>query len=163
MASIFLEVRALHILVAAAWFGAATFLTLYLMPAVRQLGPQAGPVMAALAARRFHVFMASTAMLTVLSGGWMYWLLTGGLQPQALGTHEGLVYGLGGLAGLLAAVIGGAIVGPASKQLAALAAAGGPPDPAVAARLQSRVRIGSRVALAFLLVALLAMTLGHAG
>jgi uncharacterized membrane protein len=157
------ELRAFHILVAAAWFGASAFMTLFLMPVVRQLGPQGGPVMAGLMQRRFHVFMAASAMLTVLSGAWMYWTLTAGLQPQAVGSHAGVVFGLGGLAGLLAAVIGGAVVGRSSKQLAALAAAGGPPDAAKLARLQARMRLGSRMALVLLLVALLAMTFGHAG
>ena len=152
------EIRALHILVAAAWFGAAAFLTLFLMPALRQLGPQGGPVMAALTQRRFHVFMAANAMLTVLSGAWMYWQLTGGLQPEAVGSHDGLAYGMGGLAGLLAAVIGAAVVGRGSKQLAALASAG-TPDPARIARLQARVRTGSRAALTLMVVALLLVPL----
>ena len=155
------EIRALHILAAAAWFGAAAFLTLYLMPVVRQLGPQGGPVMAALAQRRFDRFMAGSAMLTVISGGWMYWQLTGGLQPSALGSRDGLVYGIGGLAGLLAAVIGATMVGRSSKQLGALAAPGTPPDPALVAKLQARARTGSRLALTLMLVALLAMTLAH--
>jgi len=155
------EIRALHIVVAAAWFGAAAFLTLYLMPAMSQLGPQGGPVMVALTQRRFHVFMAANAVLTVLSGAWMYWMLTGGLQPAAIGSHDGLVYGFGGLAGLLAAVIGATVVGRSSKQLADMAAAGGPPEPAQVARLQARVRAGSRLALTLLVVALLAMTLAH--
>jgi len=156
------EIRSLHILVAAAWFGAAAFLTLYLMPAVRELGPQGGPVMAALAQRRFHVFMAANSMLTVLSGGCLYWLLTGGFQPEAIASRDGVVYGIGGLAGLAAAVIGGGVVGRASKQLAALGAAGAPPNPAVVAGLQQRIRVGSRVALACMVVTFLAMTLAHA-
>ena len=156
------EIRALHILVAAAWFGAAAFLTLYLMPAIGQLGPQGAPVLAALARRRFHVFMAATALLTVASGLWMYWAMTGGFAPEAVASRFGQVYGLGGLAGLLAAVIGGAVVGRSSKQLATIAAAGGQPDPMQVARLQARVRVGSRLALALMMVALLAMTLGHA-
>lgn len=157
------EIRALHILVAAAWFGAAAFLTLFLMPAVRQLGPQGGnQVLAALMQRRFHVFMAANAMLTVLSGAWMYWLLTGGLQPAAIGSHDGLVYGLGGMAGLLAAIVGATVVGRSSKQLAELATERGAPDAGLVARLQARVRIGSRVALALMFAALLAMTLAHA-
>jgi uncharacterized membrane protein len=162
-ASLFAEIRALHILVAAAWFGTATFLTLYLMPAVRQLGPQGGQVMAALIQRRFHVFMAASAGLTVLSGLWLYWTLTAGLQPDAIRSHMGMVFGLGGLCGLLAAVIGGAVVGRSSKQLAALAAGGQPPQPDVVARLQARIRIGSLLALALLLLALLSMAFGHAG
>ena len=155
------QIRALHILTAAAWFGAAAFLTLYLMPAIGQLGPQGVPVMAALARRRFHVFMAASSLLTVASGAWIYWAMTGGFAPEAMASRFGQVYGVGGLAGVLAAVIGGAVVGRSSKQLAAMAEAGGPPDFARVARLQARARIGSRSALVLMLVALLAMTLGH--
>src|SRR5205085_10987337 len=93
---------------------------------------------------------------------WMYWVLTGGLQPAALGSHDGLVYGLGGLAGLLAAVIGATVVGRSSKQLADLAAAPAAPDPAQVARLQARARAGSRIALTLLVVALLAPPPAHA-
>ena len=156
------EIRALHILVAAAWFGAATFLTLYLMPTLGQLGPQGGPVMVALTRRRFHVFMATTALLTVASGLCLFWVMTGGFAAEAMASRFGHVYGMGGVAGLLAAVIGGAVVGRSSKQLAALAEAGGAPDPARVATLQARARVGSRVALGLMLVSLLAMTLGHA-
>lgn len=156
------EIRALHILMAAAWFGAAAFLTLYLMPAIGQLGPQGAPVMVALARRRFHVFMAATALLTVASGLWVFWAMTGGFAPEAMASRFGHVYGVGGLAGLLAAVIGGAVVGRSSKQLAEIAEAGGPPDPVRLSRLQARARVGSRLALALMVVALLTMTLGHA-
>ena len=161
-ASLFAEIRALHILVAAAWFGAAAFLTLYLMPAVRQLGPEGGAVMVALMQRRFHVFMAANAMLTVLSGAWLYWTLTAGLQPDAIRSHAGMVFGLGGLCGLLAALIGGAVVGRSSKQLAALAAGGQGPQVDAVARLQARIRTGSLLALGLMLLALVAMAFGHA-
>jgi uncharacterized membrane protein len=161
-ASLFAEIRALHILVAAAWFGAAAFLTLYLMPAVRQLGPQGGAVMVALMQRRLPVFMAASSGLTLLSGLWLYWTLTAGFQPDAVRSHAGMVFGLGGLCGLLAAVIGAAVVGRSSKQLADLAAGGQPPQVDVVARLQARIRIGSRVALFLMLLALVAMAFGHA-
>lgn len=162
MHSLFFDIRALHILVAAAWFGAAAFLTLYLMPAVRQLGPQGGAVMVALTQRRFHVFMAANAMLTVLSGGWLYWTLTAGLQPDAVHSHAGMVFGVGGLCGLLAAVIGATVVGRSSKQLADLAAAGQPPQAETVARLQARIRFGSLLALGLMLLALVSMAFGHA-
>jgi len=161
MASMFAEVRALHILVAAAWFGAATFLTIYLMPTLGRLEPRGGAVLQALEGRGLHRFMAANAGLTVLSGGWLYWTLTAGFKPEAIASTSGLVYGLGGLAGLLAAIIGGAVIGRSVKRLAALPA----DDPSAgdtAALLQRRIRSGSRCALGLMLLALLAMTLGHA-
>jgi hypothetical protein len=161
MASMFVEVRALHILVAAAWFGAATFLTLYLMPVLRRLEPTGGAVLQALEGKGFHRFMAVNAGLTVLSGASLYWTLTAGFKPQAIASATGLVYGLGGLAGLLAAIIGGAVIGRSVKRLAALPADGASTGD-TAALLQRRIRGGSRAALSLMLLALLSMTLGHA-
>jgi uncharacterized membrane protein len=161
MASMFMEVRALHILVAAAWFGAAAFLTIYLMPALGRLEPRGGAVLQALEGRGLHRFMAANAGLTVLSGGWLYWTLTAGFKPAAITSTMGLVYGLGGLAGLLAAIIGGAVIGRSVKRLAALGGIDGAATD-TAAVLQRRIRLGSRCALGLMLLALLAMTLGHA-
>ena len=161
MASMFVEVRALHILVAAAWFGAAAFLTLYLMPALGRVEPRGGAVLRALEGRGLHRFMAANAGLTVLSGAWLYWTLTSGFKPQAIASATGLVYGLGGLAGLLAAIIGGAVIGRSVKRLAALPADGASTGD-TAALLQRRIRGGSRAALSLMLLALLSMTLGHA-
>ena len=161
MASMFAEVRALHILVAAAWFGAAAFLTLYLMPVLGRLEPRGGAVLQALEGKGLHRFMAVNAGLTVLSGAWLYWTLTAGLKPQAIASTTGLVYGLGGLAGLLAAIIGGAVIGRSVKRLAALPADGASAGD-TAALLQRRIRGGSRAALGLMLLALLSMTLGHA-
>ena len=70
-ATLFPWVRTLHILFAASWFGAATFLTLYLLPVVRQIGAPGGATMQALTTRGFHRFMAANAGLTVLSGLWL--------------------------------------------------------------------------------------------
>ena len=122
MASMFTEVRALHILGAAAWFGAATFLTLYLMPVLGRLEPKGGAVLQALDGRGLHRFMAVNAGLTVLSGAWLYWTLTAGFKPQVIASTTGLVYGIGGQAGLLAAIIGGAVIGRSVTRLAALSA-----------------------------------------
>ncbi|WP_159016541.1 hypothetical protein [Cognatiluteimonas profundi] len=162
--SFFAEIRALHIIVAAAWFGAAAFVTLYLMPAMRQVGPQGGPVMQALDQRKFHVFMAANAGLTVLSGCWLYWTLTAGLQPGVVHSPMGVVFGLGGLAGLLAAILGAAVIGRNVKRLALVAGKAATGDPSAAgemAALQQRIRTASRLVLMLMVAALLSMTLGH--
>jgi hypothetical protein len=157
-ATLFPWLRAAHILFAALWFGAAAFLTLYLLPAARQLGPAAEPAMRAITRRGFHRFMAASSGLAVASGLWLYWLLTAGLKPVAIHSATGMTYGVGGLAGLLAAALGGAVIGRSLTRIDRLAGAGRDAEIAV---LQRRVAIASRTALALLLVALLAMTLGH--
>jgi hypothetical protein len=152
----------LHILFAALWLGAAAFLTLYLLPALRQLGPAGSATMHSLDQRGLHRFMGANGGLSVLSGLFLYWALTAGFNPQAITSPMGMVYGIGGLAGLSAAVIGGAVIGRSIKRIDALNQ-----DPATAGSpellaLQSRVATASRLALGLLLVALVAMTMGHA-
>jgi uncharacterized membrane protein len=160
-ASLFPWLRMLHILFAALWLGSAAFLTLYLLPALRQLGPAGSATLRSLDRRGLHRFMGAVGGVSVLSGLWLYWTLTGGFNAQAIGSHTGMVYGLGGLAGLLAAVIGGGVIGRSIKRLDALTdAPGAGADEAIA--LQRRIAIASRCALALLFVALVAMTLGHA-
>jgi len=158
-ASLFPWLRMLHILFAASWFGAAAFLTLYLLPVARQLGPSGGTTMTALTGRGFHRFMAANSGLTILSGLWLYWTLTAGFAAPAMASRSGMVFGLGGVAGLLAAVIGGAVIGRTLTRIEALKA--GHPDEQAIEALQARVSVASRCALALLLFALVAMALGH--
>jgi uncharacterized membrane protein len=159
-ASLFPWVRMLHILFAALWLGSAAFLTLYLLPALRQLGPAGSATLRSLDQRGLHRFMGANGGVAVLSGLWLYWNLTAGLNADAITAPTGLVFGLGGLAGLLAAIIGGGVISRSIKQLDALAdAATGRADEVVA--LQRRIAVASRLALLLLLAALVAMTLGH--
>ena len=159
-AALFPWVRMLHILFAAAWFGAAAFLTLYLLPVVRQPGSGGSETMTALTRRGLHRFMASSAGLTVLSGLWLYWILTAGFAGAAIASTPGMVFGLGGLAGLLAAVIGGAVIGHSLSRIETLKPAL-PDTQSQIDALQARVAGASRFALALLLFALVAMALGH--
>src|SRR5689334_6669846 len=70
---LFLTMRALHVVLAAAWFGAVLFTTLFLGPAVDELGPSSGPLMNSLMRRGLHKYMASIGGLTVLIGFYLFW------------------------------------------------------------------------------------------
>ncbi|MGH8216088.1 MAG: hypothetical protein ACREPZ_10400 [Rhodanobacteraceae bacterium] len=162
-------VRVLHILFAALWFGTAVFLTLYVSPAIRVLGPRGAPVMAELMRRRMGAFIAAAGGLTVLSGLWMYWIFSNGLDAKIVSHGPGLALGIGGLCGIAAAVIGGAVIGRTVERVAALlrdAAAmpeGGERTAAMQtiATLQHRVALFSRCDVALLLAALIAMCIAH--
>jgi uncharacterized membrane protein len=158
-ATLFPWVRTLHILFAASWFGAAAVLTLYLLPVLRQLGSSGGTVLQSLTGRGLHRFMAASSGVTVLSGVWLYWTLTAGFSASAMTSTAGTVFGLGGLAGLLAAVLGGGVIGRGIQRIEALSA--GDADLAQVAGLHQRIAMASRLALALLAFALLAMALGH--
>jgi hypothetical protein len=113
---VFLFVRVLHVLLAAVWLGATVFVSLLLMPAVNAAGPAGGQMMIALN-KRIVPFFASLGGLTVLTGIYLYWRFTGGFDPVISRSHAGMAFGIGGVAGLLAAIIGGSVVGRSSKRV----------------------------------------------
>jgi uncharacterized membrane protein len=158
-ATLFPWLRTLHILFAASWFGAAAVLTLYVLPVLRQLGAAGETTLQGLSGRGLHRFMAASSGITVLSGLWLYWTLTAGFSASAMSSTAGTVFGLGGLAGLLAAMLGGGVIGRSIKRIETLSASGA--DPAQIATLQQRIATASRLAMALLVFALLAMALGH--
>ena len=163
-------VRVLHILFAALWVGSAVFFTLYVTPAIRATGPHGAPVMAELMRRRMGGFIAAAAMLTVLSGLWMYWVFTNGFDGSIVAHGAGLALGIGGRCGIAAAVIGGAVIGRAAERAGALSrqVAQMPEGGAREATMQSvetlqrRIATFSRLAVVLLVAALVAMTLAHA-
>jgi len=166
--SLFLSLRAAHILLAALWLGAAFLLTMFVMPATRDAGPAGGQFMITLEKRKLHAFMASTALLTVLSGIWLYWIFTAGLQKEAMFSAGGLAFGIGGLCGLLAMILGGAIMGRGTARMAALGQQmATSPDSERAARLQEmeslrqRLSFAGKFILLLMIVALLLMAVGH--
>lgn len=154
-------VRSLHILTAALWLGAAALLTLFVMPSARRSGAAGGAVVAEAMRRGMGVFMASIAGLTILSGIALYFVLFGGRSSDGL--HAGaVILMLGALAGIVAAIIGGAVLGRTARELAALAAS--PPSEATQARiaaLHRRGALASKIVVALLVAALLLMTLSH--
>jgi len=162
--------RVLHILFAALWVGSAAFFTLYVTPAIRATGPHGAPVMAELMRRRMGGFIAAAAMLTVLSGLWMYWVFTNGFDGSIVAHGAGLALGIGGLCGIAAAVIGGAVIGRAAERAGALSrqVAQMPEGEQREATMQSvetlqrRVATFSRLAVVLLVAALVAMALAHA-
>jgi hypothetical protein len=112
-----------------------------------------------LTGRGLHRFMAASSGVTVLSGLWLYWTLTAGFSASAMSSTAGMVFGLGGLAGLLAAMLGGGVIGRSIQRIEALSADGA--DSAQVADLHQRIAMASRLALSLLAFALLAMALGH--
>ncbi|HET7610579.1 MAG TPA: hypothetical protein VFK29_02200 [Rhodanobacteraceae bacterium] len=164
----FLVLRAGHVLLAALWLGAAFMLTMYVLPAVREAGPAGGHFMQTLQRRKLHAFMALAAILTVVTGIWLYWRFTSGLEADVMLSPGGLAFGIGGLCGLLAMILGGAILGRGFARIVALverAAAG--PETERAAHLQAievlrqRLAVSGKLILLLMVLALVLMAIGH--
>jgi hypothetical protein len=106
---LYLSARALHVLLGATWLGFVTLMSFFLMPAVVEAGPDGGKIMAGMARRGLSRFIASIAGLTVLTGLVLFWLT--GRFGAASATIGGRLLGVGALLGLIAAIVGGGVVG----------------------------------------------------
>jgi uncharacterized membrane protein len=168
-AFVFLAVRALHVLLAAAWLGTVAFIYLVLSPALDEAGPSGAALITVMSRRGFHPLIAAVGGTTVLTGLWLYWRFTGGFDPTASATMGARVFGAGGVAGIVALVIGGAVVGRAAKKLEALGAKiTATSDAAARAALlaeigatKGRMVIFGKIVLALQVVALICMAIGH--
>ena len=116
-----LILRFIHVVGGAFWFGAVIFMTAFLMPSVKSVGPAGGAVMDQLArVRRVPIYMMGAAILTVLSGLGLYARDSGGFSGPWMRSGTGMVFGIGGTAGILAAIVGMVIASPAGRRMAAL-------------------------------------------
>lgn len=165
----YLWLRTLHIVIAALWVGSATLLTAFVGPTLRRT-PNGGEIMGGMMQRHFGLFMAAIGMITVLSGLWLYWSFTEGFSRSLVLSGPGIVFGIGGIAGVIAALVGGGIIGRHSARTVALARQmaqmpDGPDREAQAATISAltkRVAVASKVDAVMLLLALVLMSLGHA-
>lgn len=165
---LFLTVRAVHVLLAAAWLGTTAFLYLFLVPALDEAGT-AGPALATMGRRGIHKLIASVGGIAVLTGLWLYWRFTGGFNPAASATMGARVFGTGGLAGILALILSGSMVGRATRKLTDLASrANAATDASQRAALMNELTAAKRrmstwgkVVLVLQVVALVCMAIGH--
>jgi uncharacterized membrane protein len=166
---VFLVLRATHVLMAALWVGAVGFMVFFVLPAMKQVGPAAAPLMGAIARRGLNAFMGVLGGTTALTGFYLYWRFTGGFDPAISASRAAMVFGTGGLAGLASVIVGGAIVG---RSMARMGELGGkamamPEGPERAALLQQstaardRGITGARIVLVLQLIAVVCMAIGH--
>jgi uncharacterized membrane protein len=166
--TIMIVLRLIHILAGIFWVGAIFLITSFLIPTVRATGPEGGRFMQHLMLRRrLSVFLVIAMLLTVVSGITLYARLAAATEGAWASTAPGIGYGVGGLAAILGAVIGGAISGPAARRMAALgrqAPEGGGlsgEQQADMQRLQRRSAVGGRITAGFLAVAAGAMAIAR--
>jgi len=165
MQALLTVLRLVHIFSGVYWVGAAAFMTLMVGPLIPKLGP-AGPAFmrGLLQERPFSQSMSITAVLTVLSGIWMFWIVSGGFQASWFSRTGAIVLTVGAVAGILAAVHGGGVLAPRQSRVGELgeqiAAAGGPPSPEQLASIQAAqadVRQHTLISLGLMIIALAGM------
>ena len=112
--------RLVHVVAGALWVGFALFMSFFLGPALAQVGPEGGKVMAALQRRGIMTVLPLLAILTMIAGLWLYWIRSGGLQPAYVHSASGAVFGMGGLLAIIAFVLGMTVSRPAMMRVGAL-------------------------------------------
>lgn len=151
--------RAIHVVGGVLWVGGLVLITFFIVPASQAAGPAAQPMMQFMMGRRkLSVYMMIVAIVTVLAGI----LLMVRNSALSHGTWArsamGIGISIGGVAAILALIVGMTVNAPAAKRLAAAGAPGGTPlAPEQRTALMRRIARGSQVALTLLTVAVLLM------
>ncbi len=101
---------AIHVLAAAFWFGSTILLVAVVTPALAAAGPDAAQVVAPQLFRRVPSALGVAGATTILSGLWLYWIVSGGFNPAFTHSTGGTLIGIGAVCGI-AAVITGVITG----------------------------------------------------
>lgn len=169
MNELFLTARVLHVLLGAAWLGAAVFSAFLLMPAVQEAGADGGKVMAALMRRKMVAYISSISGLTAVTGLYLFWHLTNGFDPVLSGTRNAMVFGTGGVLGIIAAILAVSGVTRSMKQAMKLMAQAGSTARASerdalvvrATALRARARTFATIVAVLLIVTIMLMAVGH--
>ena len=116
MSSFDLTIRVIHVLGACIWLGAAFFAAWFLLPALRDAGPDAAKVMAGVQKRGWVAILPIIATTTVLSGFYLY-------RPYMGAEGNAAKYlGFGGIVGVIALVIGAGLLSRFMNQAIKLSA-----------------------------------------
>lgn len=106
-----LTLIALHVLAAAFWLGSTLFLILFVGRAIASNPAEGGPFMQRLVlVSRFPTALAIAGATTIISGFWMFWIVSGGFSRGFMSSPTGIIISIGAACGI-AATITGAITG----------------------------------------------------
>lgn len=158
--------RLVHILGGIFWVGAGLYNTVFILPALTRVGGTVpGQVMGALQQRRLFVIMPIIAVLTILSGLRLWWIVGGGMHYFQ--HRSGHAYAISGILAILSFVVGMAISRPAGVRAGTLARSAASDETSrklVAdeiARLQRRAIVSGYFAIALLLLAAAGMAVAR--
>jgi uncharacterized membrane protein len=161
--------RLIHVVFGAVWVGMVVLATFFLQPAVQEAGPEGGKVMGAIQRRGLMTVVPILALGTIVSGLWLYLRAAAGQHAAFARTPVGMAFGLGGLAAIVALVIGMTVLRPSMLKAAALGQSLGASTAAEerqrvsaeAQRLRGRAEIAGRVTAYLLLFAVAAMAVAR--
>ena len=132
--------RLLHVVGGVVWVGGVVLMHFVLLPSVAQAGPAAGPVMAAIPQQRLFRWLPAIAVITMLAGLRLLWVVSAGFAKAYFLTWAGHTYSVGALLAIVGFLIAMLVSRPsamrAGQLMAQLAGVG---DEAARAQLQAEV------------------------
>lgn len=162
-----LVLRLVHILGGLFWVGAGLFTTFFLAPALKASGPAAGGVvMGHLLKRHMMTIMPIVALLTILSGIRLMWIVSAA-SPHWFQHAQGHTYSVAGALSIIAFLTGIFVVRPTMNKAGRLsqsAASDGASREmltAEIAKLQKRATMSSGIATTFLVLAAAGMAIAR--
>jgi uncharacterized membrane protein len=156
--------RLLHIGGGVFWAGGTFLFAGVIEPTASAAGPEGGRFIQRLMGGRFVRAMATAGGLAVVAGIWLFSIDSGGFQPAFMRSGVGVMLSIGGLCGLLAAVVGFGVQGRNAGRMKALMVAvqgqAGGPTPGQLAELEAfrkKLRNGGRLAALLLAITIVCM------
>lgn len=163
-----LLLRVVHVLSGTFWLGAALVNVFFLMPAAMSVGPAGGTLMLALRDRGLMHWLLATSVLTLLSGMRLFWIIAGGDPAMFMASPMGRVFGLSGIAAILAFALAMLVSRPSAVKIATLSSAMGSASEAERDVLQrdiercrQRARIGSTLNIVLLVGSAMGMAVAR--
>src|SRR5574341_275399 len=93
MDALMVTMRLLHVVLGVFWAGALFFHAWFLIPSVRDAGPDGAKALQALQQRGFMNVLPIAALLTILSGVYLMWRVSAGFQPAWSRSPTGMSLG----------------------------------------------------------------------
>jgi uncharacterized membrane protein len=161
--------RIFHIVFGIFWAGAVMILAWYLLPAVRKAGADGPKMMAAITGTNsFPTVVALSGIISIVAGCLLIWEVSGGLQPEWMGSPLGICLSTGGTLAIVALTIGLSVSRPSVMKLqkigASVAQSGNPPSDeqkATMAKLQKRVYTASQIVAGLIAICVLFMAIAR--
>jgi uncharacterized membrane protein len=160
--------RLIHIIGGVFWVGAVWVLVRFVEPTATAAGPEGGRFLQRFAGSGYTAAVTSAGLSTIVAGIALLWIDSDGFQGAYMASHFGVTISIGATCAVLAAVFGIGLGARNAMRLKAVAAtiqgqAGGPTTEQLAEMtgIRSRLRTGSRIAAALLIVAVVCMAIAR--
>lgn len=112
--------RLVHVVGGVFWVGTMLFFAIFLEPSMREAGPAAAKISEGLMKRGYMVAMPIIALLVIVSGIWMMWIVSGHFTPQWMGSPMGRALSAGMTLSIITFGIGVGVVRPTMNKTVAM-------------------------------------------